>query len=109
MRKKKERVSAPRSVMASRIAVRSSAMRAGDLVDRVARHDDLDHRIVVLQYRLTAQAGARRQAGRLVEHVLLVLLGLAQAVEPLLHDEVAGGAGTAPAAGMPERHAVGQL
>src|SRR5262245_46230780 len=94
--------------MASRIAVRSSAMRAGNLVDRVARHEHLDHGVVVLQHRLTAQAGARRQTGRLVEHVLLVLLGLAQAVESLLHDDMAGGARTAPAAGVLERHAVGE-
>src|SRR5262249_49220962 len=108
MRKNSERVSSPWSVTPWRTAVRASAMRAGDLVDRVARHHDLDHRVVVFHHRLTAETRGRREAGRFVQHVLLVLLRLGEVVESFLHDEVTGRARAAPSAGMLERHAVGE-
>src|SRR5215470_1901338 len=108
MRRNRERVSSPWSATASRTAVRSSAMRAGDLVYGVAWHHDLDDRVVVFQHCLTPETRARGETGRLVEHVLLVLLRLAEVIESLLHDDVAGRARAASAAGVLQRHAVGE-
>src|SRR5215475_9369887 len=106
--RKSERRSPPWSWTAARTAVRSSAMAAGDLVDRVARHEDLDDGVVVVDHRLASEARRGRQARRLVEQILLVLLGLREAVEALLHHDVARGARAAPAARVLERDAVGE-
>src|SRR5215472_19367839 len=100
LRRNRERVSPPWSCTASRRATRSSAMAPGDLVDGVARDEDLDHRVVVLDHGLATEARRGRQPGCLVEQVFLVLLRFREALEAAFHHHVAGGARTAPAAGV---------
>src|SRR5881392_3529259 len=98
-RRKNARVSAPWSTTRSSRAASSGAAMGGDLIDGVAR--DLDHG-------LAAEARGGRQPGRLVEEVVLLLFGGRELLEALLHDDVAGGAGAVPPAGVLERHAVGE-
>src|SRR5215470_6241333 len=105
-RRKNERVSAPCSTTRWSRAVSSGAAMGGDLIDRIARDHDHDLRRRVRDHGLAAEARGGRQPGRLVEEIVLLLFGGRELLEALLHDDVAGGAGAVPPAGMLEGNAV---
>src|SRR5215510_3989644 len=105
-RRKNERVSGPCSTTRSSLAVSSGAAMSGDLIDGVARDHDHDLRRRVRDHGLAAEARGGGEPGRLVEEVVLLLLGRRELLETLLHDHVAGGAGAVPPAGMLQGDAV---
>src|SRR5882762_6223134 len=72
--RKSDRVSGPCSTMRATRASSSTAIGSGLLVDRVARDDDHDVRVGVLDDGLAPEAGGRRQARRLVQEVVLALV-----------------------------------
>src|SRR2546428_4288358 len=90
-RRKSERVAGACSTTRATRASYSTAMLRRDLVDGVARDDDHDLDVRVFDDRLAAEAGGGRQPPRLVEQVLLALLGRGGPVAAALHDHVAGG------------------
>src|SRR5271154_6804393 len=93
----------------ARMAVRPSFLsRLADLVNRVARHDDDDFRIGVVDDGLASEPRRRRQPGRFVEQVFLLLARFAELVETLLDDHVTGGARAITAACVLEMHSVPQ-
>src|SRR2546427_4050394 len=100
-----ERVSGPCSTTASSRPSSSTAM-AGDLVDGVPGDPDDDLRVRILDHRLAPEARRRREAGRLVEEVLLRLLRLGEPLAALLHDDVARRARAVAAARVLEVNAV---
>jgi len=69
-----------------------------DPIDRVARNKDHGLGAGILDHRLASQPRGRRQSRRPVEQIFLLLRGLGQDFEALLHDHVAGCAGAIPAA-----------
>src|SRR5262249_42968621 len=108
-RRKSERVSAPWSTIVSSRPTSSGAAMRRDLIDGEARNDDDDDlRVVVLDHRLAAESRRGRQADRLVEQVVLGVVGRREPVEPLAHDHVAGRARAVAAAGVLERDPVRQ-
>src|SRR5579875_1059352 len=76
------------------------------LVDRVARYEDDDLGIGILDYRLASEARSGGQARRLVKHVLFLLSRLGEPVRALFHDHMAGGAGAVSTASMLEMDTV---
>src|SRR5580658_11053818 len=89
------------------MAVRPSFLgRFADLVNRVARDDDDDFRIGVVDDGLASEPRRRRQPGRFVEQVFLLLARLAELVEPLLDDHVTGRARAITAARVLEMNSV---
>src|ERR687887_442155 len=105
-RRKSERVSGACSTMRAPRAAYSTAMLGRDLVDGVARNDDHDLRVGILDHRLAAEARGGGEPRGLVEQILLALLGLRERPAAALHDHVAGGARTVPAAGVLQVNAV---
>src|SRR5213595_465345 len=105
-RRKSERVSGACSTMRATRASYSTAMLGHDLVDGVARDDDHDLGVGILDHCLAAEARGGGQPRGLVEQVLLAVVGGGERVAAALHDHVAGGAGAVPAAGVLEVDAV---
>src|SRR6266481_1505629 len=76
--------------------------RLADLVDRVARNHDDDFRVGILDDSLASEPRRRRQPRSLVEQIFFLLTGLAELVESILDDHVAGRACAIAAACMLE-------
>src|SRR5580765_1622624 len=106
--RKSERVSGACSTIRATRASSSTATPLDLLVDGVARHDDDDLGVGVLDDGLAPEPRRRRETRRLVEEIVLGFLRRREMLPPLLHDHVARRARAVAAARVLEGDAVAE-
>src|SRR5258708_24297115 len=82
--------------------------RLARLVDRIARDDDDDFGIGIVDHSLASEPRGRGEARRPVEQVFLLIARFAELVEALLYDHMTGRARAVAAACVFEMDAVPQ-